>query len=334
MPNAALGRLQKLDLRDHWEREDTEFTPWLAHEENIVLLGEAIGMELEVQAQETGVGPYRADILCRNTVDNSLVLIENQLERTDHVHLGQLLTYAAGLKAATLVWVVQRFTDEHRAALDWLNQITEEGFYFFGLEVELWRIGDSLAAPKFNVVVKPNEWSRTVREAASDQLSSIAQLKRDFWFEFAAFLELQGQRDQLPLAKPHNWQGWGIGRSGFQLCAGINVRDGRVSVYLNLNGPDAEAHFQLLMKERARIDRDLGLTLEWERGEKERKLVIRRDADVSDRARWPELHRWIHATLQQFRRVFRDRVRELDAEDWIELPSSLDAVGTGDATST
>ena len=167
MKTKPLGRLEKVDLREYWKREDTHFTPWLAQEENISLLGDTIDMELEVQGQEANVGPFRADVLCRNTADDTLVLIENQLERTDHTHLGQLITYAAGLDAVTLVWVVQRFTEEHRAALDWLNRITDDDFHFFGLEIELWQIGDSVAAPKFNLVAKPNDWSKSVRDAAT-----------------------------------------------------------------------------------------------------------------------------------------------------------------------
>ena len=128
-----LGQLIKVPLREFWEGEASDFTPWLADEENISLLGDTIGVELEVEAQERNVGPFRADILCKDTLTDNWVLIENQLEPTDHTHLGQLLTYAAGLNAVTVVWIAERFTDEHRAALDWLNEITAEGFSFFGL---------------------------------------------------------------------------------------------------------------------------------------------------------------------------------------------------------
>src|SRR5256885_2050308 len=135
-----LGRLQRVDLREVWLSESSGFTPWLAQQENMKLLGETIGIDLECEAQEKEVGPFRADILCKDTATDSWVLIENQLERTDHGHLGQLLTYAAGLEAVTIVWVAREFTDEHRAALDWLNEITGQKFNFFGLEIELWRI--------------------------------------------------------------------------------------------------------------------------------------------------------------------------------------------------
>ena len=167
MTKQSLGRLAPVDLREVWESEALDFTPWLAQPENMTLLGKAIGIELEVETQEKSVGPFRADILCKDTTTGDWVLIENQLERTDHTHLGQLLTYAAGLEAVTVVWVAGRFTDEHRAALDWLNAITAPTYAFFALEVELWRIDDSPVAPKFNVVSKPNDWSKTLKQAAS-----------------------------------------------------------------------------------------------------------------------------------------------------------------------
>ena len=157
-----LGRLEQVKLREAWESESQDFTPWLAQAENLKVLSETLNMELETEGQEERVGPFRADLLCRDTDGDSWVLIENQLGRTDHTHLGQLLTYAAGLQTATIIWVAATFTDEHRAALDWLNDITDERFRFFGLEIELWRIGDSPAAPKFNIVSKPNEWIRAV----------------------------------------------------------------------------------------------------------------------------------------------------------------------------
>lgn len=121
-----LGRLEKVDLRIVWTHEANHFTPWLAQENNLALLGDTIGLDLELSSREQSVGPYRADIVCKDTITDSWVLIENQLERTDHTHLGQLLTYAAGLDAVTIVWIAPRITDEHRAALDWLNEVTDE----------------------------------------------------------------------------------------------------------------------------------------------------------------------------------------------------------------
>ncbi|MCA9449879.1 MAG: DUF4268 domain-containing protein, partial [Candidatus Omnitrophica bacterium] len=185
----SLGRLEKIELRQAWTNEARDFTPWLAQEENLALLAETIGIELELEGQEKSVGPFSADILCKDSATGDWVLIENQLERTDHTHLGQLVTYSAGLEAVKVVWIAQRFTEEHRAALNWLNEISSEGVNFFGLEIELWKIGESPLAPKFNVVCKPNDWSKTVRETADKKLSETQEIQLAFWSEFKAFLE-------------------------------------------------------------------------------------------------------------------------------------------------
>ena len=181
-----LGRLERVELRTAWSSESSDFTPWLAQEDNLRLLGEAIDIELELESQEKEVGPFRADILCKEMVTGHWVLVENQLERTDHTHLGQLITYAAGLKAATIVWVAFKFTEEHRAALDWLNEITGSGFNFFGLEIELWRIGESPPAPKFNIVSKPNDWTKPKAEGG---LTDGKSLQLEFWGQFGEYLK-------------------------------------------------------------------------------------------------------------------------------------------------
>ena len=164
MSNQPLGRLERVDLGTVWKNEAIGFTPWLAREEILQILGDTLGLDLQMEAREKPVGRFRADIICKVIGIDSWMLIENQLGRTDHLHLGQLLTYAAGLQAVTIVWLAAQITDEHRAALDWLNQITHEDFRFFGLEIELWSIGDSLGAPKFNIVSMPNDWSRSLTQ--------------------------------------------------------------------------------------------------------------------------------------------------------------------------
>src|SRR5262249_46601310 len=224
MTSQTLGRLEQVDLRTIWATEATAFTPWLARPENLAILGEALGIDLELEAQERAVGPFRADILCKDIDTNRWVLIENQLERTDHGHLGQLLTYASGLEAVTIVWIAARFTEEHRSTLDWLNKITDESFRFFGLEVELWRIGESPAAPKFNIVSKPNEWSHSVAQAAraidDAELSETRIKQRDYWAALNSVLDAtSGPVSGNKKPQPQSWMSYPIGRSGFNLGA-------------------------------------------------------------------------------------------------------------------
>ncbi len=227
-----LGVLTKVDIRKFWEDEARNFTPWLARKENIDLLGETIGVELEVEAQERKVGPFRADILCKDIETNKWVVIENQLEPTNHKHLGQLLTYAAGLNAVTVVWIAERFTEEHRAALDWLNEITDEEFSFFGLEIELWRIGNSPMAPKFNVVSHPNNWQKTVSRISRGELTPTNQLYLEYWTGFRDFLEQRNGVIKPVEPLPQNWLSpsvWGVHISHLELLS-TNVRNGFVLI--------------------------------------------------------------------------------------------------------
>lgn len=261
-----LGRLEKVELRTYWEREDLAFTPWLAQQENIKLLGDTIGIELEVEAQEKGVGLFRADILCKDTATDHWVLIENQLERTDHIHLGQLLTYAAGLNAVTIVWIAERFTEEHRATLDWLNEITDEEFNFFGLEIELWQIGDSAIAPKFNMVCKPNDWSKSITGAAKSlQTSNPTETKQRQYEYWAAFQKFAIARASLiKPTKPlyQHWMNIALGRSGFGLCAVASAYDSETQSYATneiraevvISHTEAKAYFTLLESQKTEIE--------------------------------------------------------------------------------
>jgi len=315
---ASLGRLERVDLRNIWISEAMDFTPWLAKPDNLCVLAEAVGMELEIEAQERSVGPFRADILCKNVNSDHWVLIENQLERTDHLHLGQLLTYAAGLQAVTIVWVAARFTDEHRAALDWLNEITDDRFAFFGLEVELWRIGDSPAAPKFNVVSKPNDWTRNVGLAAkrieSEALTDKRQKQLAFWTGFRTHLEACGSPIRAQKPYPQHWMNFAIGRFGYLLGATIHSAERRIGVELYLNGESAKQDFQTLRRQQVAIEAELDAALSWmELPERKgsRVALFRPGIDPMDEARWPEIYDWMQCQLEAFDKVFRNRVRNL-----------------------
>jgi len=319
-----LGQLKKVDLRQIWSDEARDFTPWLANEQNVALLGDTIGLELEVEAQEKNVGPFKADILCKETTDDHFVLIENQLERTNHAHLGQLLTYAAGLNAVTIVWIADHFTDEHRAALDWLNEITSEDFRFFGLEIELWQIGESEVAPKFNIVCKPNDWtsdiSRATRSISEGELSDTKRLQLEYWTELRQRLEARNSPLRGTKPRPQHWNTFSIGRSQFNMHAGVNTQSGFVRVGISCKSPHALAHFELLKQQKNEIESEIGTELEWEGlpNRKESRIAIRRlDLDPTDRTDWPEQHEWIANQLEAFDTAFRPRIRELDADDYI-----------------
>lgn len=336
-----LGRLKRVDLRKVWLSEPGEFTPWLAMEENIELLGEAIGMELEVEAQEKSVGPFRADILCKDTATDAWVLIENQLARTDHGHLGQLLTYAAGLNVVTIVWIAQRFADEHRAALDWLNEFTAEEINFFGLEVELWQIGDSAIAPKFNVVSSPNDWTRHIAEGAKKLVRTPAkELQIAFWTAFREHAESNGAKFKCTKPLPQHWMNISIGRTGFKLNAIASLAESNsgpgepheLRAELEMTDEFAKSYFAQLCEFKEELHQEIQEPLAWYNPDGKRicRIYLRRAADLYDRERWPEYVDWLRERLGRLHAAFGPRVKSLNA-----VPSfanaasdpSLDAVG-------
>jgi hypothetical protein len=321
----TLGRLQKVELREAWLSESRDFTPWLAQEDNLNLLGEAIGLELELESQEKDVGPFRADILCRDTATDDWVLIENQIERTDHSHLGQLLTYAAGLNAVTIVWIAERFTEEHRATLDWLNERTDKKINLFGLEIELWRIGDSPIAPKFNIISQPNDWSRTVQQAAagSGELSAHKQLQLKFWTAFRQHMETTGSFVRCQKPSPQHWMNHAIGRSGVHLDSIISLwnsetglKGPEIRTELYMDGPNAKQEFAVLEKQKESIETALGFSLTWHNPENKAacRLYTRRNTDFLNEALWPEQFEWLRQRLEKMHRVFAPIVKNLKLE--------------------
>lgn len=316
---ATLGKLEPVDLRKVWEHEAQEFTPWLSRDENLSELGRAIGLELELVAQEQNVGPYRADVLCKDALTQGYVLIENQLEKTNHVHLGQILTYAAGLGAKTVVWIAERFTDEHRAALDWLNEITEEDYGFFALEIELWKIGESPPAPKFNVVCKPNDWRRAVGESArtSAEMPERKKLYLRYWTEFREFL-LQRPGTTLRPQKPSSdyWTSYAIGRSGFWLSATASVEKGRLGaeMFIRPSDMDPKGAFRRLETDKVAVEAAAGFALDWQElpeAKGSRIAVYLTDVPLEKEDDWPRQFEWLAGRLEGLDRSLRGRVKAL-----------------------
>ena len=321
-----LGRLEKVDLRTIFASEAGDFTPWLAKEENLLLLGQTIGFELVLEAQEKSVGPFRADVLCKDTATEHWVLIENQLERTDHTHLGQLITYAAGLKTVTIVWIASPFTEEHRAALDWLNEITDNRFNFFGLGIELWRIGNSPVAPKFNIVCKPNDWAKTVTaktsQLESTSLSENKQLQVNYWTAFRDFVASKESQIRPTKPMPQNWMNISIGRAGFNLAAIASLYDteagswdsNELRVELVIDSLDSKAYFEQILQQKAEIESELGFPLTWYNKSDVRtcRIYVRKSTNLRDEANWQIQHQWLYENLESFYKIFRTRVLRLE----------------------
>ena len=268
-----------------------------------------------------------ADILCRNLSspsDGHLVLIENQLEKTDHTHLGQLMTYGAGLQTLTIIWIAAKFTDEHRAALDWLNDITNQGFNFFGVEMELWRIGNSKVAPRFNLVSKPNDWTKSVSSAASqittEELTETQVIQLQYWTNFRSLLESTPTQIKPAKAKPQSWTSYSIGRSDFWINVYTNSIKNVIGVLLVLSGPNAKAHFHLLHQQKDEFQKHFDTVLDWRElpDKKESRVEMNKLEDPKDDARWPQQHQWLLDRLLKFHSIFGPAIKQLNADDYNE----------------
>ena len=181
MADYDLGDIKRVDdLRSVWKHEASDFTRWLAEEENLKLLSEAVGMRIRLVETEASVGSFSVDILAEDEDTQTKVVIENQLEPTNHDHLGKVITYASGVDARVAIWIVREAREEHQRAIDWLNEHTDESLAFFLVQIELWQIDDSKKAPRFEIISKPNEWAK----AAKQSVSSMNSPSAEFWEQF------------------------------------------------------------------------------------------------------------------------------------------------------
>jgi hypothetical protein len=310
-----IGALKKVDIRELWKGESSDFTPWLAKEENIKQLSDTIQIELEVIQQEKSVGPFRADILCKNTLNEHYVLIENQLEKTDHAHLGQILTYAAGLDAVTVIWIAKQFTEEHRATIDWLNRITDEQFNFFGIEIEAFKIGESLPAPLFQIVSKPNEWSKTVKSAASSQnLTEAKSINLEYWTAMKKYFDDKGTflKQQKPL--PQHWTNFALGKSDIYMAATSSVRDNFMRVEILINTDNSKNDFKNLKSKFEKLSYEqISENLIWDElpDKKVSSVFLKKDANISNRKDWKNQHEWLKETLEKFDNFFRIKIKQI-----------------------
>jgi hypothetical protein len=296
-----LGRLEPVQPRTIWSNEARDFTPWLLV--NADRLAEALGIDLELTNAEHPVGGFALDLIGRDLTNSCTLIVENQLEATDHTHLGQILTYAAGTGAATIVWVAPLFRDEHRQALDWLNENTAADIHFFGVQLRVVRIGESLPAPLFDVVAQPNDWQKLVREAGRADTAPTARMEsyRQFWgryLERVAAEQPSWTRAKVPPAQ--NWLAQPSPIPGCQLNAGFSTGN-RLRHELYIDAGDAERNETILRHlahHRASIEAIFGEALEWENLPNRRacRIAVYANGSVGDSERWDKYLDWFFDT--------------------------------------
>lgn len=307
MSQKVLGRLITVPLREYWADEARDFTRWLAQPDNLALLSDTLNMELELENTEVPVGPYKADMIARDNSSNMRVVIENQLEKTNHDHLGKILTYASGMDAAILIWIAREFSEEHRRALDFLNEKSAPNLQCYGLEIQLWRIGDSTPAPQFKVVSSPNEYTSEVKtEQAFGELSQTKALYLDFWIGFKQYCSLQKTTLTLRKPRPQHWFSIAIGRSKFQIALTASLQRKRIGCEIYLRGKSAKIAFNLLTRQRQEIEQITG-ALDWQElpNKQDCRIVLyRQGINLLEQQTWVDAYAWYKTNAEKFQQAF------------------------------
>ena len=301
-----LGRLEEIkDLRKVWPHEALDFTPWLAKEENIALLSDAIGIDITLEETESSVGDFNVDILASETGTDRKIIIENQLEDTNHDHLGKLITYASGKSAEVIIWIVKRAREEHRAAIEWLNNHTDDKISFFLCEIKLYRIGNSDPAIKFEVIEKPNDWTKVIKK--NESVSETQQKRYDYWVAFQeyAFKNVQFSRN-FNQRKPSldHWMNFAVGSSACHITVcQIHMRN-ELAVELHIK--DDKELFYSLLKNKDSIESESGLCFDWRElpDRKASRIIIEKAVNLTDKNQWHEQFEWLIDVMIKMKTTF------------------------------
>ena len=303
-----LGKLEEVvDLRTVWPHETSDFTPWLAKEDNIAILADTLGLDgITIEETESSVGDFKVDIYASETGSNRTIVIENQIEDSNHDHLGKLLTYAAGKSANVIVWIVKNAREEHRAAIEWLNKHSDEDIGFYLCEVKLYRIGNSKPAVKFDVIERPNNWSREVRN--SDAMNETELQRYEYW---TALMDYAFQSEDF--AKEFNrrtpttdhWMDFSIGRSVCCIQVTQILRDNKINVglYIRSNGRDLS---DALSNNKEEIESKAQMNFDWRfRPDNSLcRILIEKSVALTDRTQWNAQFDWIIDVMLRMKETF------------------------------
>ena len=302
-----LSRLEEIkNLREVWPHEALDFTPWLAQDDNIALLADTVGLDITVEETESSVGDFNVDILAFETGTDRKIIIENQLEDTNHDHLGKLITYAAGKMADVIIWVVKHAREEHKAAIEWLNNHTDEKIGFFLCEIKLYRIGNSEPAVKFEVVEKPNDWTKEAKK--SEFVNGTQQQRYDYWVAFQdyAFQNVQFSRN-FNRRKPStdHWMNFSIGSSACHIGISQIQKRNELNVELYIN--DDKELFNFLFQNKDSIELDAGFSFDWRElpERKASRIVIEKCVCFDDKNQWTSQFEWLVQVMLNMKKAFK-----------------------------
>ncbi|MDY5409214.1 DUF4268 domain-containing protein [Veillonella caviae] len=272
-----IGRLEELPIRELWKHEQYDFSMWLSQEGNLSILGEELGISFTDIETEKFVGSYRCDIVATDDNSSKTVIIENQLEKSDHDHLGKIITYASGLGASIIIWIVVEARSEHKSAIEWLNRVTGKDINFFLVELKAYRIGDSLPAPKFEIAEMPNDFSKIAVTMSNNKEQNKTQASRyEFWTRLIAY-SANNTNPKLTLLKNRkgntdHWMTISIGTSKAHMEIKLNSKGHYIEISLYI--PDNKELYNSLFSVKADIEATVGHRLDWRESENTKKAEI------------------------------------------------------------
>lgn len=306
----SLSKINKVPLRDVWGHEALDFTNWLAQKENLDALSEEIGVDIKLIKTEASVGKFSVDILAEEEASGRKIIIENQLEDTNHDHLGKIITYASGYDAEIIIWIVKDVRDEHKNAVDWLNEHTDENINFFLLKIELWQIEGSNPAPKFEIMVSPNEWAKAIKTGPMNGEFSDTKLQQlEFWNKLKNYILENDTRIRLQTPRPQHWYDVSMGSSDGHVALTINTRENLMGceIYISKN----KDLFNFLREKKDEIEKEIGEKVEWVDAAVASRIKIKKEvSDVFDQSDAEKYFAWLYEKTILFQKVFGKYFRE------------------------
>jgi hypothetical protein len=299
-----LSKLNKVELRDVWGHEAIDFTNWLAQKENLYSLGEEIGVDIKLIKTEANIGKFSVDILAEEEASGRKIIIENQLEDTNHDHLGKIITYASGYDAEIIIWIVRDVRDEHQKAIDWLNEHTDENINFFLIKIELWQIEGSNPAPKFEIMVSPNEWAKAIKTSSNNgDLTDTKLQQLEFWNKFKNYVQENDTRIRLQTPRPQHWYDVSMGSSEGHVALTINSRENLIGCEIYIN-KDKEL-FNFLKDRKDEIEKEIGEPIEWIDAAVASRIKIKKEVrDLFNQTEAEKRFAWLYEKTVLFQKVF------------------------------
>jgi len=303
-----LGKLKEVDVRDLWKHEQYDFSQWLAKTENLDYINDILGLTLVDVQQEASVGTYRCDIFAKDETTGIKVIIENQLEVSNHDHLGKIITYASGLEATVIVWIVKEAREEHRSAIEWLNNNTVEGIGFFLVELHAFKIGDSAPAPMFTVVEQPNDFIKSSKalKSTEDKEYAYQAERKAFWLHLNEIVTAKGKPFNVRKATTDHWYDVAIGTSEAHISINLVNKDGLIVLELYIS--DNKELFDQLYKNKDVIEEELQMQFAWDKLEKKKASRIKHSIpglNFDDHSNYDALIEEVIEKVVRMRTVFK-----------------------------